>query len=176
MQTWNKLAKKNGLEGFYFVAHDYDSRTKDKLLALGFDAIYDDDTLNIHHHLSVFYKVFLYILRSWFKFPTIFSYKRAMKYMLIDDCMTTTTIPTIAPGWDHSPRSSRNAFVLTNPHPKYFYKLTKKAIEMVKNKPEEERIIILKSWNEWGEGNHMEPDMKYGMGYLDALKKALSED
>lgn len=175
IKTWRKLAEEHGIGGFYFVAHDYDSRTKRKLIDIGFDAIYNDDTLNIHHHLNIISKVFLFIFRNWFKFPTIFSYKRAMKYMLIEDCRTTTTIPTIAPSWDHSPRSSRNAFVLTNPKPEYFYELTKKAIDMVKNKPEEERIIILKSWNEWGEGNHMEPDMKYGMRYLDMLKKALSE-
>ena len=175
IETWRRLASENGLEGFYFVAHDYDSRTKKELLETGFDAIYNDDTLNIHHHLNIIHKVFLYILRDWFRFPTIFSYKRAMKWMLSEDCRTRTTIPTIAPSWDHSPRSSRNAFVLTDPKPEYFYELTKMAMDMVKDKPEEERIIILKSWNEWGEGNHMEPDKKYGMGYLNALKKALTE-
>lgn len=30
---------------------------------------------------------------------------------------------------------------------------------------------MLKSWNEWGEGNYMEPDLKYGKKYILALKK-----
>ena len=34
---------------------------------------------------------------------------------------------------------------------------------------------MLKSWNEWGEGNYMEPDLKYGKGYLEALKNALNQ-
>ena len=32
-------------------------------------------------------------------------------------------------------------------------------------------LIIVKSWNEWGEGNYLEPDMQYGLGMLEALKK-----
>ena len=34
---------------------------------------------------------------------------------------------------------------------------------------------MLRSWNEWGEGNHMEPDLKYGHGYIDALRQSLNE-
>jgi hypothetical protein len=32
------------------------------------------------------------------------------------------------------------------------------------SKPEEDQIIFIKSWNEWAEGNYLEPDMKYGKG------------
>ena len=46
---------------------------------------------------------------------------------------------------------------------------------MLKNKPEEEQIVMLKSWNEWGEGNYMEPDTEYGDGYIKALAEAVSE-
>ena len=48
-------------------------------------------------------------------------------------------------------------------------------MEEVKDKPEEDRIMFLNSWNEWGEGNYMEPDLRYGFGYIDALKRALTE-
>lgn len=41
------------------------------------------------------------------------------------------------------------------------------------DKPYDLRILFLKSWNEWGEGNYVEPDLKYGRGYLDALREAL---
>ncbi len=48
-------------------------------------------------------------------------------------------------------------------------------LEEIKEKDEEDRIVILKSWNEWGEGNYMEPDLRYGCQYIDTLKKVLSE-
>ena len=34
---------------------------------------------------------------------------------------------------------------------------------------------MLRSWNEWGEGNYMEPDIKYGRGYIDMFKQAIDE-
>jgi hypothetical protein len=49
------------------------------------------------------------------------------------------------------------------------------ALEAIKNKPEEQQIIMLKSWNEWAEGNYMEPDLKFGRGYINALREVLDE-
>ena len=48
-------------------------------------------------------------------------------------------------------------------------------VDMVKDKPIDKRFIFLKSWNEWGEGNYVEPDLKYGHGWLDALRAELLE-
>ena len=36
-------------------------------------------------------------------------------------------------------------------------------------------IIFLRSWNEWAEGNYVEPDLKYGHGFLEAIKKNIIE-
>ena len=44
------------------------------------------------------------------------------------------------------------------------------------DKPKEEQLIFIKSWNEWGEGNYMEPDLEFGKGYLTALSEALEEN
>ena len=49
------------------------------------------------------------------------------------------------------------------------------ALDAIKNKPQSQQILLLKSWNEWGEGNYMEPDLKNGKGYIEALKKALNK-
>ena len=50
----------------------------------------------------------------------------------------------------------------------------KSIINIVRNKPSEDQIVFLKSWNEWAEGNYMEPDLKFGRGYLEALLKAIN--
>ena len=48
------------------------------------------------------------------------------------------------------------------------------ALDAIKDKPEEFQILFIKSWNEWAEGNYMEPDLRYGHGYLKALKDAIN--
>lgn len=174
IQLWRNLARENGLDNFYFVTTDADSRNKNENIQLGFDAIYNSDQYNIHHHCNILFKLLFFFLRK-IGLPTIFSYKKAIKYMVIDDCKNNNVIPCIVPNWDHSPRSGRNAILLYNSHPKYFKKLVKHALNIINNKPAEEQIIFIKSWNEWGEGNYMEPDLEYGKGYLTALREAIDE-
>lgn len=175
IELWRKLAKINGLGDFYFVTTDSDSRNKEKNLSYGFDAIYNSDMLNIHHNLSTIKKIWLLINRKYLHRPTVFQYKDAIKYMIIDDCKNAGVIPLIGPNWDHTPRSGNFGMVLQNPDPKYFKEVAKKAIEIVRDKPTDEQIIMIKSWNEWGEGNYMEPDREYRLGYIYALRDAIKE-
>lgn len=176
VETWRKLAKKNGIMDFYFVATDFDCRNKDVILSKGIDAVYNNDMFNIHHHLSKAHKILLYIERKYFNRPTVFSYKDAIEYMVTDDCSRREVIPMIAPNWDHSPRSGGNAIVLKESTPDLFAKIAKRAICIVKNKPEEEQIVIIKSWNEWGEGNYMEPDQEFGKRYIEKLKETIDNN
>ena len=82
-------------------------------------------------------------------------------------------IPTLIPNFDHSPRSKMNGYILNNSNPKYFKKLCELIFDNVKCK--ENKLVWLRSWNEWGEGNYMEPDLTFGHGYINAIKEALNE-
>jgi hypothetical protein len=62
-----------------------------------------------------------------------------------------------------------------NATPRAFKVHVKKVFELIRHKSPEHRIVILKSWNEWGEGSYVEPDLKYGRGYLEAIKSAIDE-
>lgn len=176
IRVWRKLAVENGLSGFFFVAEDADSRRKSKNLSLGFDAIYNNDAFNIHHHLPLIAKVCLWVGREWLKIPSIFSYKRAIKYMLNEDAKSENTFPVVFPNWDHSPRSGRSAKILGHSTPKLYKYLINNTIKAISGKPEEKRIVFIKSWNEWGEGNYLEPDLKYGKAYLNVMREAVNED
>jgi hypothetical protein len=60
--------------------------------------------------------------------------------------------------------------------PSAFKKHVKEVLKTVKDKPSEKQIVFVRSWNEWGEGNYMEPDLKFGRQYLVALKEAIDEE
>ena len=81
--------------------------------------------------------------------------------------------PVVYPQLDRTPRAGRNAVILTGSKPELFGKYLQDTVDIVKNKKEEDRIVIINAWNEWGEGNYIEPDMKFGKGYLDACKQVL---
>lgn len=40
---------------------------------------------------------------------------------------------------------------------------------------EEENLVFINAWNEWAEGNHLEPDQKWGRKYLEVTKEAIDE-
>ena len=85
-------------------------------------------------------------------------------------------IPSLLPQWDHSPRSGHKAqAIFYNSTPEYFKKHAIEALKAIKDKPEAYQILMIKSWNEWAEGNYMEPDLRYGHSYLTSLREAINE-
>ena len=78
-------------------------------------------------------------------------------------------IPTLIPNWDHSPRGGKNSLVFNHCTPELWKEQAVKVINLTKHKSN--KLIMLKSWNEWGEGNYMEPDLKYGKQNIEILGK-----
>ena len=87
-----------------------------------------------------------------------------------------TTIPTAIPNWDNTPRVGRRGIVLSHSTPDKFYEHLKDSVSGFTQAPaKKENILLIKSWNEWAEGNYLEPDLKYGKKWLQVLKKFLDE-
>jgi len=77
------------------------------------------------------------------------------------------------PNWDNTPRSGANGLVLHGSTPELFGIQLQNAVEKVRKRESQNRIIFVKSWNEWAEGNHLEPDIKYGRRYLEEIRSAI---
>jgi hypothetical protein len=116
-------------------------------------------------------------LRVFFKAELIYKIEQRdiNKYIYTAEDEWKNIYPTIIPNWDRSPRSGKAAIVYTNSTPREFRKQIEQCMKIIKNKDDEYKIIFLQSWNEWGEGNYVEPDLKYGKGYLYALRDALEK-
>jgi hypothetical protein len=50
------------------------------------------------------------------------------------------------------------------------------AVESVKHKPMDHRVLFIKAWNEWAEGNYLEPDQQFGRGWIEACRKELIKE
>ena len=74
---------------------------------------------------------------------------------------------------DRTPRAGRRAGIYVNSSPKNFKKHVAEICKSIQDKDDDHRLVFLSAWNEWGEGNYMEPDLKWGHGYLEALKSVV---
>jgi hypothetical protein len=85
-------------------------------------------------------------------------------------------LPCIGPNWDNSPRVGTRGIILHGSRPDLFRRNVRTALERVKDLEDDERLIFIKSWNEWAEGNYLEPDARNGRGYLEALRDEMKSD
>lgn len=172
---WRKLADENGLPGIYFIAIKYALYDSDKAyefynryISQGFDAV---NVVNSYEWPIADFK-YRVIRRVFFKFlkviPDIRPYRVEQFESPID--RITNVFPTITPNWDHTPRTGKKGIVLYKSTPMLFQSCLHKLLESIKGKDFDHRFLIIKSWNEWAEGNYMEPDLQYGRQYLEALK------
>jgi len=60
--------------------------------------------------------------------------------------------------------------VFHNATPELFRGHLREAVSRVKDRPADQRIVFLKAWNEWAEGNHVEPDLKWGRAWLEVIR------
>lgn len=77
--------------------------------------------------------------------------------------------PCIFVGWDNTPRRGNNGIVFIDSSPELFADGLRRHIESVQEKPFDERLVFINAWNEWAEGNYLEPDRTNGRAYLDAV-------
>ena len=101
--------------------------------------------------------------------------KEANKWLYVPEDKFEYIYPTLLPNWDRSARSGKKARIYTGSTPELFKEQLITALSLVEKKQPEHKILFLQSWNEWAEGNYVEPDLKYGHGFLDVLKECLIE-
>ncbi|NTV39408.1 MAG: lipopolysaccharide biosynthesis protein, partial [Demequinaceae bacterium] len=81
--------------------------------------------------------------------------------------------PSVYPNWDNTPRSGSRGLVLSGSEPRSFATNVGHAVEVLRGRPPQERLLWVKSWNEWAEGNYLEPDLEHGRAWLEALNDGL---
>lgn len=169
---WRELAHKYGLKGLHLVGNNI---SENEVEELGFDAY------STHYpnwpKLANNYQKFKYVghliktIRKTFNMPAIYDYSSAV----IDNFPENYKYhpkhyPLVISNWDNTPRVAWQGVVLKNSSPESFRIHLKKVLKTVQNQLPEQRIVFLKSWNEWAEGNYVEPDHQYGNSYLEVIK------
>lgn len=166
MKQWNKLALENGLNKFFFIGQCGLESEIEQIQQMGFDGVN-------YSRLFPKYKnsLFSNLWRKIVNIPRVVNYKDIYPHFNSPLYQKEGIYPVIIPGWDHTPRSGSRGLVYQGATPALFKKHVSEILETTNNK--KTNIIFLKSWNEWGEGNYMEPDLRFGRGYINALAELI---
>lgn len=174
--TWNELARRHGLGGFYFFGLAQGEKRYNKIKEFGFDTV-------VLEGLSGFYNDSLrnplknwyvnWLMNGKFHIPFSYPYEKYMKEAINLFNKYEEATPCVVPDFDHSPRSSRWGVVLNGSNPVLWGTLIKNTCQLLDRKRKANNLLFIKAWNEWGEGNYMEPDLRWGRGYIDEMKAAI---
>jgi hypothetical protein len=82
-------------------------------------------------------------------------------------------IPSCFVSWDNSPRRGREGIIYHNSSPDLYEADLSDAAEVALANCDAPGLLFINAWNEWAEGNHLEPDLRNGHAYLEATKRAL---
>ena len=83
--------------------------------------------------------------------------------------------PCCFTGWDNTARRGRHAIVMVDSGPEVFRSQLSDMTRSVLHKDREERVVFINAWNEWAEGMYLEPDAKFGHGYLNVVEDVLAQ-
>jgi len=176
-ETWNSLARENGLAGFYFFAFAQgvanikaveNNKSYDSIV---YDPLYDAVYINLEKLSTKIIGNLKHLISK----PNPMTYDSYCKIALKQFERFNNTIPCIDPNFDHSPRSGSNGVILHDSTPDRWGRLCSTVSEIVGKQHGKDGLLFIKSWNEWGEGNYLEPDLRFGTEYIEETAKALGK-
>lgn len=170
--------KENGIEPFLVASNSHSMDDYSLLLKKGFDGI-----LNFRPQLgvlpNVFKDVFLKnrladnILKHQVFSGThkVYDYRQALELMQkVEPEDFNNIIPSVFVGWDNTARRGNKGIMILNNHPALFEAELKRVITKLQQVEQNIGIVFINAWNEWAEGNYLEPDNLNKHAYLQAVK------
>lgn len=181
IDLWNNLAKENGLKGIHFIAYQHFDYPYKKH---GFDSLTPPSPSHLFNRVKyglldrIVNKLSGYRLNQLrygtLKLRNIYTHKQILEASDYSDIPDFKSFfPSCSPNWDHTPRSGNKGQVIIKPNSEYFFQNLQNCFQRIKNNKPDEKIIFVKAWNEWAEGNYLEPDLKRGKNNLEQIKKFL---
>lgn len=169
--TWRRLAEESGLKGFYFVGQargvwdPLDRATISSVL----DAMIEARVHPPYARRSLATRAADRLRKG----PVRFWYSDLLRDPIPMVTWAKQSFPCVITNWDNTPRWGRSGVVLRRSEPQMLELLLLEARRLVADRHDDGRIIFLKSWNEWAEGNYLEPDITSGLARLEAIAASL---
>jgi lipopolysaccharide biosynthesis protein len=179
--VWRDLALKNGLPGLYLIAVKGINNISSTPESFGFDAMVDfqpDFSIKYQpRNLSFLEKltVKLGLNQSKLDENKVYNYDELVEKCIESKWPDFKFYPCVTPSWDNSARRKTAAIIFENATPTKYGKWLKTIVSRFQPYSKDENFIFINAWNEWAEGNHLEPCRKWGQKYLEETANALNE-
>ena len=104
---------------------------------------------------------------------TIFDYRNLAAHYLLQPRPAFRQFRGTTPMWDNTARRQDDGMIVTGSTPEAFGVWMEHTLTQTRLRHAgDERLLFVNAWNEWAEGNHLEPDAAHGRRYLDAVRTA----
>ena len=171
LDLWRDLAQHAGLPGLHIVGFNMDDFDDPASLGLDATIVYRLGQTHASPAMRKLERRYWGLRRRLPAFSLRrLDYARAMRHHLPDAGLDHTAYPCVVPNWDNTPRAGRRGLVLVNDGPEAFRVHLRAALDAVAARPPAQRIVFLKAWNEWAEGNTLEPERVHGRAYLEVVR------
>jgi lipopolysaccharide biosynthesis protein len=180
-EIWREEAIKNGIGDLYLVrVESFVNNINPE--TIGFDAAIEfaPDWANLGPRL--FRTELLKKISNIGLFPKVFSDNQVVDYDTLATSMMRkknpdyVRFPGVTPCWDNSARKKKNAAIFINSTPDKYEQWLANSIQKASLfDTKTPKLVFINAWNEWAEGNHLEPDQKWGHAYLEATFNALND-
>lgn len=171
--------KTNGVNPYFVASNSHLAGDgKKEINNMGFDAVF-----NFRPQLGALPEAFkddfsyTRLMRNFLKHGLadgtrkLYSYEEALKLMEVIEPETFENImPCVFVGWDNTPRRNKKGIIIYNNTGELFEKELKRVKNKMLASPNSEKFLFINAWNEWAEGNHLEPDQKHKDTHLQAIK------
>jgi hypothetical protein len=173
VDRWRAMALEAGLPGIYLVAEVSDLLGRGpRYTRIGEDGFDAGVYVRLPAQTSRADVLRMRLQRKLLKSPERYRYAAQLPQPPSD--VRSKVHPCVYPNWDNTPRAGRRGLVVEGNSPQAFEGHVREAVQMTQEWPETERMIFVKSWNEWAEGNHLEPDIHGGRANLEAFASGLA--
>ncbi len=105
----------------------------------------------------------------------VFNYAAIVRAMVEKGDPAYPRFPCVMPSWDNTARArTRPATIIKGAAPELYERWLTAVVARARRRTGP-RVVFVNAWNEWGEGNHLEPDQRFGRGFLEATRRALHD-
>ena len=194
-KRWSDLFReelhRHGITPYLIRVERYADEDRRAPAALGFDAAMEFQPFsrnlrkwqqtrpelkaNLRHRIANKVQKEVRRLQIWRDFDTHYDMAEFVRFDVSQAAPDYTCFPGVCPSWDNTARRpAGKSIIFRNTSPELYQSWLEAKVDAIKPRTPDENLLFINAWNEWAEGNRLEPCANHGHSWLEATKAVLA--